>query len=175
MHVWAKSMFEMRMLYMKKQILTHRSISFLSFMSLKCSISVALLWMLFHSFMSFLYSGAQTHKQCWRLQQAEHSGTTSSLAWLAAMDLMHPRGWVALLAARAHCDTWTTWHQPEAPGPFQWGCSPDSPSPSYTHSLIPAAEPRTCPASCRQWPSLNLSRPWCECSLPSREATILPI
>ena len=50
-----------------------------------------------------------------RLQQAEHSGTTPSLTRLAALGLMHPRGRLALLAARAHCDSRTTCRNPQVP------------------------------------------------------------
>lgn len=79
-----------------------------------------------------------------RLQQAEHSGTTPSLAWLVALGLMHSRGRLALLAARAHCDSRTACCQPEPPGPFLWGCSPAPHSPTQSQGCpIPAAQPST--------------------------------
>lgn len=115
-----------------------------------CKISVALIWMLFHSFMS-LYSGAQTRKQCWRLQQAEHSGTTFSLTWLVVMGLMHPRGWIALLAAKAYCDSRATWHQQAPPRSLSVGLlsfpilytEPGLPHPSCRSQHF-----STCSASC---------------------------
>ena len=112
-----------------------------------------------------------------RLQQAEHSGTTPSLAWLVALGLMHSRGRLALLAARAHCDSRTACCQPEPPGPLPWGCSPALHSRLYTEPGLPHPSCTTqhFSALCRQRLPSNLSRLWCEASVLSRQSMLLPV
>lgn len=72
-----------------------------------------------------------------------HSGTIISFAWLAILNLMHPRVQLALLAARAR------FKEPDA---FLQGCTAASCGPVYTDiqdSTVPRAESSICPCFVR--------------------------
>lgn len=99
---------------------------------------------------------------------------------LAMLCLKHPRVWLPLLAAWAHCCSLLTWCQPEPPDPFPWGCSPAFHPAVYAYSW-------GCPVSgaesviCSYWTSQllivqpsSLSRSSCKVSLSSTESTASP-
>jgi len=71
--------------------------------------------------------------------------TNPFLTQPAALGLMHPRGRLALLAARAHCDSRTACCQPEPPGPLPWAAlQPFIPVCTLSQGCpIPAAQPST--------------------------------
>lgn len=82
------------------------------------TIIVDLIWMFSSNFTSFLYCGTQTCTKCTNTEQS------SSIPRLeAVLDLMHPRIWLLLLAARAH--RWLRFNLPTTRNsdPFLQGCS----------------------------------------------------
>lgn len=69
---------------------------------------VALLWKLSNGFVPFC-CGTHTCTQCWRWGHTTQSrGDNSSPHPVAVLGLLHPRAWLDLLAARAHC--WLIFH-----------------------------------------------------------------
>lgn len=68
------------------------------------AIFVSLLWMLSSRFMSLLYCSTQNCTQCCRWGCTAQSRVDHFSHWtVAVLGLMHPRVWLALMAARAHC------------------------------------------------------------------------
>ena len=104
-----------------------RDFSCLSYVlsSIPFPLFVDFLWTLSNSCMPFPRCGTQTAPsaggEAAQLRAEQHN--PSSLL-VAVLGLLHPRIWLALLAAGHTAGSCSACHQPELPNPFLWNCSP---------------------------------------------------
>jgi len=144
------------------------------------AVFLALLWMLYNCFISFLFCGAPNCTQCsrWGCAIKEQNWTIHIINCLAMIGLIHPQVWLALLAGRTHC--WLRFNLLSTRTLAFFSVellSSHSSLSQYTDEGLP------CPR-CRIWNLFllgliqlviiqppNLSKSLCKVPLPSKEST----